>query len=521
MPSYLVVRSVERPRTMAYAPTRTTVTGNPAPCGYLLAAARRPRLARGIRPSMRWEREMRLRESARAVASRCSADILNGRYRLDGLLGSGGAADVHRGFDLRLRRPVAVKVFRPETGFDTEETSQGEAAILARLHHPGLVTAFDAGQHDGRVFLVMQLVEGTTLRRRITAGPLTFEDTAALGSGVAHALAHAHEESVVHRDVKPSNILLDASHRPYLTDFGISRLLDATTQTATGTLIGTAAYLAPEQVLGQPVGRPADIYALGLVLLECLTGRLEYDGAPLEAAIARLHRQPALPRHLPPQLADLVRAMTALDENDRPTADDCARALAESTETGQLAVNPLHHAESSVISPTRSRTGDRTHGNPPPGGRVQVAARTRAVRKGPLAVGVGVALAAALVTALGVSGNSTSHGDDRSGTGITGVPDAGRKKQTTAPAGKVPSERTGTGRPADGAPGRSDGHASAGSVHASGVGAAPDSSAASVPARSSKAGLPGAAAHGAAKSEARRPPGQAEKATRKVKGKVR
>ncbi|MGW0971803.1 serine/threonine-protein kinase [Streptomyces sp. NPDC002516] len=461
---------------------------------------------------------MRLRDSARAVASRCSADILNGRYRLDGLLGSGGAADVHRGFDLRLRRPVAVKVFRPETGFDTEETSQGEAAILARLNHPGLVTAFDAGQHDGRVFLVMQLIEGTTLKRRITAGPLSFEETTALGSGLAHALAHAHEASIVHRDVKPSNILLDASHRPHLTDFGISRLLDATTHTATGTLIGTAAYLSPEQVLGQPVGRPADIYALGLVLLECLTGRLEYDGGPLEAAIARLHRPPALPRHLPPQLADLVRAMTALDESDRPTADDCARALAESTETGRLAVTPSPPALGPVTSHTRSRTRDRAHGTPLPGGGEHVAARTRAVRKRPLAVGAGAVLAAALVTALAVPGNSPSHDDDQSRTRITGVPDAGRKK-TTTPAGKIPSQRNGAGSSADGVPGRSDGHASDSPDNASGVDAVPRSSAASVHATPGSAGPPGAAGHGGAKAEAHRPPGQAGKAAKKAKGK--
>ncbi|MFD5816698.1 serine/threonine-protein kinase [Streptomyces sp. NPDC127038] len=463
---------------------------------------------------------MRLRDSARAVASRCSADILNGRYRLDALLGSGGAADVHRGFDLRLRRPVAVKVFRPETGFDTQETSQGEAAILARLNHPGLVTAFDAGQHDGRVFLVMQLVEGTTLKRRITAGPLSFEETAALGSGLAHALAHAHEASIVHRDVKPSNILLDASHQPYLTDFGISRLLDATTHTATGTLIGTAAYLSPEQVLGQPVGRPADIYALGLVLLECLTGRLEYDGGPLEAAIARLHRPPALPRHLPPQLADLVRAMTALNESDRPTADDCARALAESTATGRLAVDPSPHAVSSVTSHTRSRTRDRAHGTPLPGGGEPVAAHARAVRKRPLAVGAGVALAAALVTGLAVSGNSPSRGDDQSRTRITGVPDAGRGRKTPAPAGKIPSQRNGADSAADGVPGRSDGHASDGPDDASGVDAVPRSSAASVHATPGSVGPPGAAGHGGAKAEtSHRPPGQAGKAAKKAKGK--
>ncbi|MFF9132463.1 protein kinase [Streptomyces sp. NPDC014806] len=253
--------------------------------------------------------------------------MLAGRYRLDGLIGSGGAADVHRGLDLRLERPVAVKVFRTGADADMEERFPNEALILARLQHPGLVTVYDAGRHDGRPFLVMELIDGPTLKRRIAEGPLTPGATAALGARLARALAHAHEAGIVHRDVKPSNIILDASGRPRLTDFGISRLLDATTHTAPGALVGTAAYLAPEQVLGRSVGPAADVYALGLVLLECLTARLEYDGVPLEAAIARLHRRPVLPQALPRELARLLGDMTALEEADRPSAQECARTL--------------------------------------------------------------------------------------------------------------------------------------------------------------------------------------------------
>jgi serine/threonine protein kinase len=254
--------------------------------------------------------------------------VLAGRYRLDARIGSGGAADVHRGFDLRLKRPVAVKVFRTGADTDMEERFSNEAVILARLQHPGLVTAYDAGRHNGHPYLIMQLIEGPTLKDRIAGGSLTPGETAALGAGLARALAHAHEAGIVHRDVKPSNIILDASGHPHLTDFGISRLLDATTRTASGVLIGTAAYLSPEQVLGRPVGPPADIYALGLVLLECLTTRLEYEGAPLEAAIARLHRPPELPGSLPEEFAAVLRDMTALDESARPSAPDCARSLA-------------------------------------------------------------------------------------------------------------------------------------------------------------------------------------------------
>lgn len=257
---------------------------------------------------------MRLRDFAQATASRCSAEVLCGRYRLDDRLGSGGTADVHRGFDLRLRRPVAVKIFRPDAHLGGQEGLDSEALILARLHHPGLVTAFDAGQHDGRDFLVMQLVEGITLKERIAQGPLTPKVAASLGAAVALALGHAHKAGIVHRDVKPSNILLDHADHPHLADFGISQLLDTASHTATDTLTGTPAYLSPEQVLGQPAGRPVDIYALGLVLLECLTGTLEYEGVPLEAAIARLHRPPVLPPELPEQLSRLLRKMTALED---------------------------------------------------------------------------------------------------------------------------------------------------------------------------------------------------------------
>ncbi|MEU9227977.1 protein kinase [Streptomyces massasporeus] len=305
---------------------------------------------------------MALSEVRDARAVRGCARILAGRYRLDDLIGSGGASDVYRGFDLRLRRPVAVKMFRAGTGFDTEEIFRSEAEILARLQHPGLVTAFDAGHHDGDAFLVMQLIDGRTLKSRIAEGPLSCEAAAALGAALAEALAHTHEVGIVHRDVKPSNIILDSSGRPHLTDFGISRLLDATTRTATGTMTGTAAYLSPEQVLGRPVGRPADIYALGLVLLECLTGRLEYDGGPLESAIARLHRRPALPDSLPDGFAGLLRDMTSLEEQGRPTARDCAQGLFRLAGTG--AAHPVASVARPVLSavpPASADPADSTH----------------------------------------------------------------------------------------------------------------------------------------------------------------
>ncbi|MFE1250974.1 protein kinase [Streptomyces sp. NPDC058735] len=315
------------------------------------------------------------------------------------MIGSGGAADVHRGFDLRLRRPVAVKVFRAGTGFDTEEAFRSETVILARLQHPGLVTAYDAAHHDGDAFLVMQLIEGPTLKSRIAEGPLSCTAAAALGAGLADALAHAHESGIVHRDVKPSNILLDPSGRPHLTDFGISRLLDATTRTATGTLTGTAAYLSPEQVLGRPVGPPADIYALGLVLLESLSGRLEYGGGPLEAAIARLHRPPALPDFLPDDFAALLRGMTSLQEGDRPTAGACAHALSRLAGTSARrpdtsVARPAFH----VVPATTAEHADSTHRSWSP------------AAKGPLASGVPSVLRTRASRSASVRGRLRTHG---------------------------------------------------------------------------------------------------------------
>ncbi|MFF5157854.1 protein kinase [Streptomyces sp. NPDC000348] len=367
---------------------------------------------------------MRIRESALALASRSSAEVLSGRYRLDALIGSGGAADVHRGFDLRLRRSVAVKIFRPGAGADMEERFRSEAVILARLQHPGLVTAYDAGRHNDRAYLVMQLVEGPTLKGRITEGRLSPEETAALGAGLAEALAHAHDAEIVHRDVKPSNIILDASGRPHLTDFGISRLLDATTCTATGTLIGTAAYLSPEQVLGRPVGRPADVYALGLVLLECLTGRLEYGGGPLEAAIARLHREPVLPDSLPEDFAALLRNMTALDERDRPSARECAGTLTVLAGAADAVSAPSATRATSVV-PSRGpvRDAEPTHPTPLPAGGT-TGPKTAAARRRALVAGGTAALAAVLTAGLAVSDGLVRQGSGEKETRTASRPSA-------------------------------------------------------------------------------------------------
>ena len=230
--------------------------------------------------------------------------VFGGRYRVTGTLGHGGMASVYRAVDEQLGREVAVKVFRIGP-VDHGERARAEAEIqtLAALRSPALVTLYDAALDDvdGDSYLVMELVPGSDLATRLHEGPLDPSTTARVGAQVAEGLAAVHERGIVHRDVKPANVLLesDGSHVK-LADFGIALLRDSARVTGTGTVMGTAAYLAPEQVLAQGISGKADVYALGLVLLECLTGRRPFPGSAVESATARLTRGPEIDQHLPP-----------------------------------------------------------------------------------------------------------------------------------------------------------------------------------------------------------------------------
>jgi serine/threonine protein kinase len=288
--------------------------------------------------------------------------VVGDRYVLGEVIGRGGMADVYRAEDRVLRRPVAVKVMR-EVAADPRERARfaGEARTLARLSHPGLVPVLDAGTSQERPYLVMELVEGPSLAECCRGVALDPPRVAAIGAELATALAYVHACGVVHRDIKPSNVLLDRSDRVRLTDFGIARLLsdDASGYTATGTTIGTAAYLAPEQVRGERVGAAADVYALGLVLLEALTGERAYRGSPTEAALARLSTPPPMPRSLPEEWRVLVRQMTTLEEDLRPPAEEVAQRLRD------VAVGTDASAATAVIR--RQAPGTRVLIEPAPG----------------------------------------------------------------------------------------------------------------------------------------------------------
>ena len=259
----------------------------------------------------------------------------NGRYLLGEVLGVGGMARVVRATDTVLGRQVAVKLFRNDLDHDSAARAQREMHTLAGLAHPGLVSVYDAGTETGedgseRFWIVMELVDGPTLAGAV----LTPERVAGVGTQVALALAHVHAAGIVHRDVKPANILLAPDGSARLADFGIARIVDDARHTGTGLTIGTAPYLAPEQVTGSGVGPPADVYALGLVLLEALTGHREYDGGQVETAMARLHRQPVVPAELPAPWPALLTRMTSLAAAQRPSAAEVAQSLRPGGDVG-------------------------------------------------------------------------------------------------------------------------------------------------------------------------------------------
>ena len=249
------------------------------------------------------------------------------RYRLDTLVGRGGTAEVWKATDTSLDRVVALKLVTVDHD-ESSARAADEARTLARLSHPALVQVYDAGTDtSGRPWVVMEFVDGETLGDALRRGPLGLQEVTEIGVAMAEALDHVHAQGLVHRDVKPANVLMGQGAKTKLADFGIARLVDAAKVTSTGLMVGTASYLAPEQVAGEPVTPAADVYALGLVLLEALTGTREYSGPVVEAAMARLHRPPSIPPTLPPGWVSLLTAMTARHAADRPSAAEVAGVL--------------------------------------------------------------------------------------------------------------------------------------------------------------------------------------------------
>ena len=298
-------------------------------------------------------------------------------------------ATVHRAHDVLLERDVAVKVFPAVLdGTDDLLRNRAEIRVLATLSHPGLVTLHDAGTVHGddgseQVYLVMELVEGPTLAERLRDGALDVEQTARVGRDVAAALATVHERDIVHRDIKPANMLLTSADAleptrrrgepaVKLADFGIARLADATRLTMTGMTLGTMSYLSPEQATGSELGPASDVYGLGLVLLECATGRPAFTGTMAEVATARLVAPPDVPVDLDPRLGrpavaddpDVARGATRRPRGGAGAGGDprgcVGRDAGDARGEPRRRGEPAEHGPAPAAAPGRSRRWRRT-----------------------------------------------------------------------------------------------------------------------------------------------------------------
>lgn len=266
--------------------------------------------------------------------------LLDGRYRLMERIGAGSMATVHRAQDEHLGREVAVKIMKaPRRGRTVADLDKAEVQVLSGLQHHGLVALLDAGvdRVDGagpRVYLVMELIAGPDLRKHLGHTALGPRHVAQIGGDLADALAYIHVHGVIHRDVKPANVMVFDYHRDAarmhakLTDFGIALVGEQSKDTAGG-FFGTAAYLSPEQARSEVLTPASDVYSLGLVLLECLTGQPAFPGEPMQSALARLFRDPHIPDSLDEDWKLLLAAMTAAKPEDRPTAREVSLALLE------------------------------------------------------------------------------------------------------------------------------------------------------------------------------------------------
>lgn len=400
--------------------------------------------------------------------------VLAGRYRLDRRIGQGGMAEVWVAVDEQLDRRVALKWLRPSLASDPviAERFRREAIAVARLNHPNIVAVHDVFVHDGRQAVVMQLVDGKSLRQLLDSqkrlGP---ELTIHIGAAVAGALDEAHRAGFVHRDVKPGNILVTSDGRVLLTDFGIAKSVDEDDLTSDNVMMGTAKYLSPEQVRGRKLDGRADLYSLGLVLYECLAGRVPFQGeSDADTALARLQRDPTdlnrLRPTLPRGLVDLIHRTLSRNPAHRPAtghemrtsllAVDTTPPVIEGTPADPIRRVPLLR---NATPPGPARPA--IPGEPAPGMNDAPAAPLprRSVhdddvhdRGGPSDHGAGArrdpspsaAPRSAFVDPTPVDGTPTPVRDDPDRTGVVGRSDPARRRTPTPPSG----------RPVHGAPAR-------------------------------------------------------------------
>jgi serine/threonine protein kinase len=286
-----------------------------------------------------------------------SGSVARGRYRLEQPLGHGGMASVHLAHDMELDRPVAVKLLAENLSRDESFRKRfvREARLAARLSHPNVVSVYDAGEEDGRPYIVMECVEGETLAEvRARRKRLPPDEAVGLILQACRGLEHAHAAGLVHRDIKPQNLLVRRDGTLKVADFGIARAAESTALTQAGTVLGTAAYLSPEQLAGEEVTAAADVYSLGTVLYELLTGNPPYEIDSLaelaamqaEGAIAPVRE---LAPEVPPRLEDVVMRCLARNPAYRPaSAGELATQLAP--ELAEPPTEPLSPAAPTVLA---------------------------------------------------------------------------------------------------------------------------------------------------------------------------
>ena len=302
---------------------------------------------------------------------------LGGRYRLEERIAGGGMGDVWRGTDDVLGRTVAVKILLPalldEPGF--AERFRGEARTMATINHPGVVDVYDYGSDQQIAFLVMEYVEGDALSRTLSrVGRLTPARTMALVAQAADALHAAHLNGIVHRDVKPGNLLVRPNGTLVLTDFGIARSALVGQLTVAGAVLGTASYISPEQAAGDVATAASDVYALGVVAYQCLSGHRPFDGAtPIEIAMKHVRETPRpLPADIPPSVRAIVDRAMAKDPSARwPSASamaSVARQAASSLTTAQQPVAPPVQSSHPISAPP-----NRPHSGAPSSGAARAA----------------------------------------------------------------------------------------------------------------------------------------------------
>jgi serine/threonine-protein kinase len=303
------------------------------------------------------------------VAPDLCGSALDGRYELHAVIGEGAFGRVYRGVDRRLARPVAVKVIKPWWAEDPDWVGsfEREAQLLARVSDPGIVQIYDVGHADEGLYYVSELVEGESLARRLARGSLEAWDAAALAEQLCRALAHAHARRIIHRDVKPANILISAGGHVKVGDFGVARLAEGSTDGALATVVGTPRYMAPEQGRGRRTSPATDVYSVGVVLYEMLAGEPPFTGTSVvELALSHDRESPPpLPARVPAELSAIaMRALAKAPADRYRDAGEMAQALAAARRAAPRRPAPPRRP-AALSSPSRGPVNGHRRGGSP------------------------------------------------------------------------------------------------------------------------------------------------------------